>query len=215
MATNTSNSIPIFTNRGNFFPARIAAANVASDGSGNYNYVFTVTAANATAGATYTNNSQTFTVITTIAGATTLTCSGTGQSLASGTLTKASGTGDATITFSAVTQPTLVTIVTSATDGTRIDGVRFRNASATATTSSAMQHRIFLSDTSGLNLKLIGEVATAAGATRATQTNIGATSIYTFDQPIIMRLGQIMVVCQSVYANAADQFDACAFAGDY
>ena len=141
MAANTT---PIFIKQGNFTIGRIAALNVASDGSG-----------------------------------------------------------------------TLVPIVTAATDGTRVDGVRFRNSSATATTSSAMQHRIFLSDTAGANFRLIGEVATPAGATRATQTNIGATSIYTFDQPIIMETGQIMAVCQSAYAGAQDQFDACAFAGDY
>jgi len=110
---------------------------------------------------------------------------------------------------------TLFTVVTGGTNGTRVDGVRFRNSSSAATTSSAMQHRIFLTDTSGNNPRLIGEVATAAGATRATQTNIGATSIYTFDQPIIMLPGQQMKVCQSVFASAVDQFDACAFAGDY
>ena len=64
-------------------------------------YIFTVTAANATVGATYTNNGQTFTVLSTIAGTTTLTTVGTGNPAASGTLTKTSGTGDATITFSA------------------------------------------------------------------------------------------------------------------
>lgn len=63
-------------------------------------YIFTVTAANATVGATYTNNGATFTVLSTIAGTTTLVSVGTGAPSASGTLTKASGTGDATITFS-------------------------------------------------------------------------------------------------------------------
>ena len=63
-------------------------------------YIFTVTSANATAGAVYTNNSQDFTVTTTISGGTTLTTTGTGDPLASGTLTLVSGTGDATITFS-------------------------------------------------------------------------------------------------------------------
>lgn len=67
-------------------------------------YIFTVTSANATTAATFTNNSQTFTVLETIASGTTLVCSGTGAPLASGTLTKASGTGDATITFSAFGQ---------------------------------------------------------------------------------------------------------------
>jgi hypothetical protein len=66
-------------------------------------YNFTVTSANATAGATYTNNGQTFTVVDTISAATTLVTTGTGAPTGSGTLTKATGTGDATITFSAVT----------------------------------------------------------------------------------------------------------------
>jgi hypothetical protein len=139
MAINTS---PIFISRGNILPARIAAANTASDGSGS-----------------------------------------------------------------------LVTLVTGSTDGTRVDGVRFRNSQLTAAASSNMVHRIFLSNTSGSNYRLIGEIATAA-ATRSV-TAIGSTSIFTFDQPIIMLSGQIMAVCQSVYAGVQDQFDACPFAGDY
>jgi hypothetical protein len=140
-----ANTVPIFTLSGNFTPARITAANTASDGSGTASY----------------------------------------------------------------------TVVTAGANGTRVDGVRFRNSSATAAASSAMQHRIFLTDTSGLNPRLVGEVATPIGSTRVTQTNIGATSIYTFDQPIIMQSGQLLKVCQSVFASAIDQFDACAFAGDY
>lgn len=65
-------------------------------------WTFTVTSANATAGATYTNNGHTYTVTGTISSGTTLLATGDGGlPLASGTLTKASGTGDATITFSA------------------------------------------------------------------------------------------------------------------
>lgn len=64
-------------------------------------YTFTITSGNATIGATYTNNSVTFTVVATIAAATTLLMTGPGAPAASGTLTKATGTGDATITFSA------------------------------------------------------------------------------------------------------------------
>jgi len=63
-------------------------------------YIFTVTAANATAGAIYSNNGQLFTVSNTIVGGTTLTTTSTGIPATSGTLTKVSGTGDATITFS-------------------------------------------------------------------------------------------------------------------
>lgn len=136
------NTTPIFISKGNFTPARIAAANTASDGSG-----------------------------------------------------------------------ALVTLVTAPTDGTRVDGVRFRNSQVSLAASSAMVHRIFLSNTGGTNYRLIGEVATAA-ATRSASA-IGATSIFTFDQPIIMLSGQIMSVCQSVYAGVQDQFDAVAYAGDY
>ncbi len=108
---------------------------------------------------------------------------------------------------------TLVTLVTAVTDGTRVDGVRFINSQATAAASSPKVLRIFLTDTGGINPRLIGEVAMAA-ATRS-NTVIGATSIYTFDQAIIMQSGQLISVCMSVYAGAQDQTDACAFAGDY
>lgn len=64
-------------------------------------YTFTVTSANATVGAVYSNNGQTFTVLATIVSGTTLQTTGSGAPLASGTLTKVSGTGDSTITFSA------------------------------------------------------------------------------------------------------------------
>ena len=137
-----ANTTPIFTISGNFTPARISAANTASDGSG-----------------------------------------------------------------------TLVIVVTAGANGSRVDGIRFRNAQLTAAASSNMVHRIFITNTLGANPRLIGEIATPA-ATRST-TAIGTTSIYTFDQPIVMQSGQIMSVCQSVYASAADQVDACAFAGNY
>lgn len=138
-----ANNTPIFVDSGNIKPARIAAANTASDGSG-----------------------------------------------------------------------ALVTLITAGADGTRVDGVRFRNSQASAAASSAMLIRIFLSDTGGANYRLIGEVAMPA-ATRNNTTTIGATAIYTFDSPIIMLTGQIMAVCQSVYAGVQDQNDACPFAGDY
>lgn len=64
-------------------------------------WIFTVTAANATAGATYTNNGNTYTVVNTIAGGTLLWATQASAPQASGTLTKSAGTGDATITFSA------------------------------------------------------------------------------------------------------------------
>ncbi len=64
-------------------------------------WLFTVTSANATVGATYTNNANTYTVLATISSAVQLFVSGNSTPTASGTLTKSGGTGDATITFSA------------------------------------------------------------------------------------------------------------------
>lgn len=63
-------------------------------------YLFTVTSANATAGATYTNNGNTYTVLKTITGETRLFTSQASAPQSSGTLTKSGGTGDTTITFS-------------------------------------------------------------------------------------------------------------------
>lgn len=74
---------------------------------------FFVASANATAGATYTNNSQTFTVQSTIAAGILLQMSATGLPSVSGTLVKSSGTGDSTITFYAYRSPKrfIVTLV--------------------------------------------------------------------------------------------------------
>lgn len=73
-------------------------------------YLFTVTSANATVGATYTNNGNTYTVLATISAGTQLFTSQASAPLSSGTLTKATGTGDATITFSANQALATVTI---------------------------------------------------------------------------------------------------------
>jgi len=108
----------------------------------------------------------------------------------------------------------IFTLVTAAVDGTRVDGVRFRNSQLTNAASSATLHKVFLTGTASTNPRLIGEVATAA-ATRNGTTAVGATSLITFDQPIIMLSGQIMYVTQAVCAGAQDQFDAVAFANDY
>jgi len=68
-------------------------------------FTFTVTAANATAGAVYTTNGYNFQVQSTITGGTTLLATSLGfPAAASGTLTLVSGTGDATIAFSAHTE---------------------------------------------------------------------------------------------------------------
>lgn len=70
-------------------------------GSGTFllTWIFQIASGNATIGATYTNNAHTFTVVATVASAVEVRMTGTGDPAASGTLTKASGSGDATLTF--------------------------------------------------------------------------------------------------------------------
>ncbi len=77
----------------------------AASGTFNRGYWFTITSGSATTGATYTNNSFTFTVLETVASKTLVSMSGTGAPTASGTLTKSGGTGDTTLTFQAVNLP--------------------------------------------------------------------------------------------------------------
>ena len=83
-----------------FMPLSPVATNHLS-GTGNHllTYYFGTASANATAGATYTNNGSTYTVVTTISAGQLLQMTGPAAPNLSGTLTRLSGTGDATIAF--------------------------------------------------------------------------------------------------------------------
>lgn len=107
----------------------------------------------------------------------------------------------------------LVTLFTAGADGSRVDRITVRNAQVTAAASSAMVVRVFITDTSGSNPRLYAEAALAA-ATR-TASAIGANTTITFLGGLILRSGQLLQVCQSVYAGAQDQNDFTAEGGDY
>ncbi|CAK9250666.1 unnamed protein product [Sphagnum jensenii] len=83
-----------------------------TSGTGTYtpSYTFKCVPCNATAGATYTNNSITYTVSRTVSSSSILVLTGSGAPTATGTLTKASGTGDATITFVSASQPLYIEV---------------------------------------------------------------------------------------------------------
>lgn len=83
-----------------------------NSGSSTYytSFNFEITSGSATVGATYTNNGNTYTVLRTIDSQTFLACTGTAAPTTSGTLTKSAGTGDSTITFSAVYKPSSIII---------------------------------------------------------------------------------------------------------
>ena len=89
-------------------------------------YLFNVSSSSATTGATYTNNGNTFTVVDYIPSntqpGTILLMTGASPPLASGTLTKASGTGDATIAFSASSTVTSVILKNTGDTGNAAPG---------------------------------------------------------------------------------------------
>lgn len=64
-----------------------------------------IPSATATAGSVYTDGGNSYTVVTTVTDSPTLLTSGTSDSAVPGTLTLSSGSGDSTIAFSAITQP--------------------------------------------------------------------------------------------------------------
>jgi hypothetical protein len=107
---------------------------------------------------------------------------------------------------------TLVTLVTAGANGTRVDGIRFNNSGASTTASTATRINIFI--TTGATIRLVAQLAFPAGALKSA-TQIGATAIYTFDQPLIMQSGQVLSVTSTNWATTADNIDACPFAGDY
>jgi len=75
-----------------------------TSGSGSHDvgFAFICSGASCTVGATYTNNGNTYTVIRTVSSSNIAYMSGSAAPNSSGTLAKSGGTGDSTITFSAV-----------------------------------------------------------------------------------------------------------------
>lgn len=108
---------------------------------------------------------------------------------------------------------TLVTLFSAGSNGSRVDSVTFTSAQATVAVNSAMVGRIFLTDTSGNNPRLVGEVAILA--VTGSNTAIGAQYTYTFTNGLFMASGQILKVSQSVYAGVQDQMHVYAKGGDF
>jgi hypothetical protein len=119
---------------------------------------FVCSSANATSGATYTNNGVTFTVVTTIAAGTLLRCT---KALnvwpsVSGTLVKASGTGDANITYSfmSVTTPDLYSFC----HNIYVSGYTVEYNTASIPTPIALRGNIISRDASGCQLRTGGTI---------------------------------------------------------
>lgn len=107
----------------------------------------------------------------------------------------------------------LVTAFTGGTNGARIDFIIFTSSQATAGASSQRVQRVFLTDKTGANPRLIAEVVMAA--VTASNVAIGATQTITFTNGLVISSGQILKVSQSVYASAADNTDVLVRGGNY
>ena len=108
---------------------------------------------------------------------------------------------------------TLATVFTATTDGSLLNKITFTSAQAAAAASSLRVMRIFITDTSGANPRLRGEILLPA--VTASNTAIGATATFTFVDGLILRSGQLVQVSQSVYAGVQDQTDCIAEGGNY
>ena len=108
---------------------------------------------------------------------------------------------------------TLVTSFTAGASGSRLDFITFTSAQLTPAASSLRIMRVFLTDTSGLNPRLISEVSLPA--VTASNTAIGATATITFTNGLVIAAGQIVQTTQSVYAGVQDQTDVLSRGGDF
>ena len=107
----------------------------------------------------------------------------------------------------------ITTLVTAGANGTRVDQVVFRNAQATQAASSNMLGKVFLSDATGSNYRLVSEVLIPA--TTRSATVIGASGTITFSPALTMLPGQLLGCTISVRAGAQDDTAVVAYAGDF
>lgn len=107
----------------------------------------------------------------------------------------------------------LVTLFTAGANGSRVDFITFTSSQVTAAASAARVQRVFLTDESGLNPRLISEVAMSA--VTASNTAIGATTTITFTNGLVINAGQVIRVSQSVYGSAADATDVLLRGGNF
>lgn len=108
----------------------------------------------------------------------------------------------------------LVTLFTAGANGSRIDGVVFTSAKAAVAANSAMVCRVFVTDTAGANPRLRAEVALPA--VTSSNTAIGATATVSFTNGLVLQSGQLVKVCQSLYAGVQDKVQVFVVGGgDY
>lgn len=107
----------------------------------------------------------------------------------------------------------LVNLFTAGANGSRVDFITFNNAQNTPTSSSLMIGRVFVTDTSGSNPRLLSEISLSA--VTASNTAVGATNTIFYSNGLLLGTGQSLRVCQSVYSGSQDKVHVIARGGDY
>lgn len=108
---------------------------------------------------------------------------------------------------------TLYAAFTAGVNGSRIDSITFISSQATYAATSPMVGRVFVTDTAGINPRLLVEIALPS--VTKTASVLGQTQTISFSTGLIIPAGTLIQVCQSVYATAADQYDVIVRGGDF
>ena len=101
---------------------------------------------------------------------------------------------------------------TAGTSGSRLDFLTFTAAGVTGSASAARVCRAFLTDTTGLNPRLISEVALTA--VTPSVSAIGSTSTITFTNGLVIGSGQLVRTSMSA-GSVTDIVDVLARGGDF
>lgn len=110
---------------------------------------------------------------------------------------------------------TLETLITAAASGTRVDRISVRGSSVTAAPVSASAVcilRLFLTDTLGGSPRLVEEIILPSA--QKSNTVLATAASIVFPGGLLMKSGQVLKCCQSVYSANITQFDIVAYGGD-
>lgn len=107
----------------------------------------------------------------------------------------------------------LFDLITGGTNGTRVDGVVFNQASPSVGTYAAKVINIFITDAAGANPVKIGGLQLAA--LTSSTTALGRSGTYFFDRPVILLPGQKLQVCQTVRSTSLDDTACVPYAGNF
>ena len=103
-----------------------------------------------------------------------------------------------------------VTSFTAGSAGSRLDFITFTASAVTGSASTAKVCRVFLTDNTGLNPRLLSEVALSAVTPSATV--IGSTATITYTNGLVIGSGSLV---RTTMSAGTDQVDVIARGGDF